>query len=170
MNKIDFKSFLKKYKLIIIIYLLTLVISSICLRIEWLNYQAGGRLPNREYRNGNPEEGVVKWRESPFTSERAWRYFMLRENKERKLSAKEQIEMEKAVSASVANNKLRGFVSSFGLLQYLFITITLILGIRLLVQRQKYRGKIWLSIPPICIAIACWMIAFYRCYFTSLGW
>ena len=170
MNKIDFKSVLKKYKLIITIYLLTLAISSICLRIEWLNYQAGGRLPNREYRNGNPEEGVVKWRQSLITSEKMWRICRMRKDKNRKLTADEQIEMEKTVSASVANNKLRGFVSSFGLLQYLFIPITLILGIRLLVQRQKYRGKIWLSIPPICIAIACWMIAFYRSYFTSLGW
>ena len=159
-----------KRKIIIITYIFTLAISFICFQIEWLNYQAGGRLPNREYRNGDPEEGVVKWRESLVASEKAWRTFNLREDKNRKLTTDEQAEMKSAISHGISNNRLRAFVSSFGLLQYLFIPITLILGIRLLIQRQKYRGKILLSIPPICIAIACWVIAFYRSYFTSLGW
>ena len=78
--------------------------------IEITNVRAGNYLPNREYRNNDPADGVVKWRESPFQTERG-----------------------------LANNALRNFVATFGLTQYVAAPVLVLLATLVLLTRIRHR-------------------------------
>jgi hypothetical protein len=163
---------MRRHFLCISAYLLALTMAFIAVRIEWLNARAGGVLPNREYFDSNPNDGVVEWRYSPFTTEDFWRRNQARTNAESRLrllngplTDTEQRQMYSDVKEARARNDLLDFLESAGLLQYLLVP--LVLGISFIVMRVKRRR---LAIPPLICAVAAGVLMLYRGYFTSLGW
>ena len=105
----------------------------ICARIEWLNYIAGWPLPNREYRNNDPREGTVKWRE--FLTDRAMIARM--KGLSEPLTAEQEAAVEKTQRRFIANNTLRTFVGTVGLLQYLVVPCLTYFSIAQLISRRR---------------------------------
>lgn len=159
----------------IAIYLLAGVAAFICARIEYLNLQAGGRLPRREYRNGDPSQGLVKWRvASRRAAEMAWYRGHGIETTEpwvpaRPLTVEEKRALEYFVAREKANGDLRAFVSGYGLFQYPLLGVLLLLSILNIFSAGPLRRRL-LSLPPILVAVVCGALMFHRAYFTSLGW
>ncbi len=164
-----------KYKLTVITYLIALIMSFICIRIEILNRESGYRLPNREFYNDNQDNGPVKWRESPITTEKRWRQVRGPRNEdgspaERELTSSEKYHMECEISGAKANNALLEFVSSAGLLQYILVPLTFFLSFALYTRLPVQKRRILIAFPPMFLAILCGILMLYRGYFTSLGW
>lgn len=109
--------------------------------IEVMNSRANGRLPNREYRNNNPAEGVVKWRVEALPSD----------------------------EVSLANSRLRDFVSSFGLLQYLAAPLLILLAVVFSTVSRNPVSWIWAS-GPLGVGLGACALMWHRAYFGSLGW
>ena len=158
-------------KLTIATYAAALLVLLIAVRIEVLNNRAGGMLPNREYRNNDPEQGVVKWRQSIWTDEEMWRrVFLSDENSnERPLTPAEQARMEQDIRNARINNELRWFVSSAGLLQYLLVPLVIMLSGKLILRRPRSPGRILQGAVPLAVGIGAGILMLYRAYFTSLG-
>ena len=158
-------------KLTAITYAIALLALLIAVRIEVLNNRAGGMLPNREYRNNDPEQGVVKWRQSIWIDEQMWRrVFLSDENSdERPLTPAEQARMEQDIRNARINNELRWFVSSAGLLQYLLAPLVIMLSGRLMLRRPRSLKRILLGALPLAIGIGAGILMLHRAYCTSLG-
>jgi hypothetical protein len=145
----------------------------VCVRIETLNAYCGS-LPNHEWRDGTPASGPVTWRDGPNTSEAMWRKFRLaREHPEypdyttRPLTESERQQMQRDISRGRANNELRDFVSSFGLLQYLAIPALIVFSIIGFTDHTRIR---WAFVLPVFAAVLCVWRVFSLAYFPSLEW
>ena len=148
--------------------MLAFLIVFIAVRIEQLNNISGGSLPNTEYRNGNPAEGVAKWRSSPFINERM--YLNLHFNNEKAILTEEQkIEMQNSIKKANANNDLLNFVSSFGLLQYILAPILFIYSLIMFKHHIEIKYKFIFTFP-LSASVFGGFLMFHRSYFTSLGW
>jgi len=145
------------------IYALAAVVAFITLRIEWLNAESGGRLPNREYFNNDPAQVTVKWRAGPPVVESEWR----RRNgiDDRPLTVAEQSQLDSESRRERANNSLRDFVGSAGLLQYLLAPALVVASLMTIGAKGVRYG-----IVPLGVGIAAGVMMFWRTYFTSLGW
>ena len=146
--------------------ILALIVLLICIEIEILNFAAGGYLPRKD--NGG------KWRQSPFVSEDIWRNIYSREKDDetllhRSLTKDERDQMEKVVSHAHAWNSLHGFVSTFGLMQYFFASLSFVWSL-LIAMRSSNKNKKVVSTFFIVSTSICIVMMFYRGYFTSLGW
>ncbi len=155
-------------------YLLALFVLLVAGEIEHLNIQAGGLLPNQEYRNNDPEQGVVEWRDSPCTNERSWRMicspFHYGIPEDRPLTPAEELQMHQDIKKAQANNNLKGVVSSFGLLQYLLVPLLLVLSIKMILRKPYSVKRYVIGIFPLLIGIGAGILMFSRAYCTSLGW
>ena len=153
----------------VITYILALGVAFIMLRIEWLNVEAGSKLPSREYRDGDPAEGCVTWRSSILIDEEMWRRSRGPRDADyqplsRPLTPAEQIRMRSDIRQAQANNALRDFVGTAGLLQYLLVPLLVI------ASAWVFRAKgARYALLPLGIAIAAGVLMFYRAYFSSLG-
>ncbi len=147
----------------------------ICLYIEHLNIKAGSILPRKEYRNNDPSQGMIKWRSSAITDEKSWRKAFGPEDEsgvpvKRNLYEQELTEMKRYIDRIKSNNKLRDFISSFGLMQYCLVPIAALWSIYIIFsKRHKRKMKIAATVSLI-IALGCGYMAHYRSYFGSLGW
>ena len=151
------------------------IVAFISVQIEVLNVRAGGPLPNREYYGGDPRRGVVKWRLSPWTNERSWRTaFGPRDEQgkpsDRPLTADEQARMDRDITHALAHNRLRSFVSSAGLLQYVLVPLLAVLSITMMLRKPRSVGQVVTGAVPLFVAIGAGILMFSRAYFTSLGW
>ncbi|MCK6474918.1 MAG: hypothetical protein L6R28_24630 [Planctomycetes bacterium] len=156
-------------KLAVTTILLALFVAFVAIRIEYLNCKVGGILPRSDYRYDNPEAGLPKWRSRLDVTEENWRMMHLREEEEgRTLSDAERREMMDDIERSKANNVLRDFVGSFGLLQYPLVLLLVVLSISLLWAKE--RNLKFLACPCLAVAFYAGSVAIYRGYFTSLGW
>jgi hypothetical protein len=154
-------------------YLLALFVLLVAGEIEHLNIQAGGLLPNQEYRNNDPEQGVVKWRDSPCANERGWRMICGPSYgipEDHPLTPAEEVKMHQDIKKAQANNNLKGVVSSFGLLQYLLVPLLLVLSIKMILRRPYFVKQAVFEVFPLLIAIGACILMFSRAYCTSLGW
>jgi len=154
----------------IVAYILAAVVAAIALRIEWLNVQAGGALPSREYFDNNPAEGCVEWRESIFTNEANWRSFFGPRGADgeplnRPLTSAENAQMRSDIHRQQARNSLRELLETAGLAQYLLVPALLVMSIVVIVRDGPRRG-----LPPLVMALAAGVLMIYRSYFSSLGW
>ena len=142
---------------------------STCLYIEYLNSLCGA-LPNQEWYNGDPANGPVKWRGSTMTDEPVWRMIHLQEFADyetRSLTESQRSAMNAGIKRAIANNALRGFVASWGLLQYLAIPLLVILSITGL----RYAGRVRaISSLALCLALVTGWRLYALAYFSSLGW
>lgn len=154
---------------LVIGYALALLVAFIAVRIELLNHAAGSILPNHEYVNNDPAEGPTKWRQSPFTTEARWRQQYVRDlagqPTTRPLTPAECLQMGTDVSRGQANNQLRDFVETAGLLQYLLVPLLVATAV-LVLRGDRPR----LALPLIMVALVAAALMFHRAYFTSLGW
>jgi len=159
--------------LIIFSFLLSLFSAFVCVWVELLNSECGA-LPIQERRDGDPANGPVKWRSSIIVDESMWREFVLRseypeyeDHATRPLTEAQRQEMEKTVAKALANNRLRDFVGSAGLLQYLLVPTLLILSVVGLLRAGSTRLAF---VFPLIVALICGWRMFHLAYFTSLGW
>ncbi len=162
-------------KIIITAYLISLAVLLIAVCIEILNVNAGGILPRTEYRNNNPEQGLVKWRQDPLTYEKIWIRIKGPQDENgtpinRPLTTIEKNQMEKDIKRASAYNTLHGFVSTAGLLQYILVLVLGVFSIVIMIRKPITAKQIITGIPPLFISILCGILMFYRAYFTSLGW
>ncbi len=160
-------------KLTVVPMILALIATVICVSIELLNQQAGSILPRSEYRNGDPAQGLVKWRQSPITSEAAWRkvFGPVDENGQptsRNLTDTERRKMREYIEKAEASNRLRDVVASFGVLQYLIVFVGLLWSIVILFRKPNRMEKNFLALS-IGLFLLSASSMFYRGYFTSLG-
>jgi hypothetical protein len=154
-------------------YLLALFVLLVAGEIEHLNIQAGGLLPNQEYRNNDPEQGVVKWRDSPCANERGWRMSCSPSYgipEDRPLTPAEEAQMRQDIDKAWAGISLRGFVASFGLLQYLLVPLLLVLSIKMILRKPYSVKRYVIGTFSLLIGIGAGILMFSRAYFTSLGW
>ncbi len=163
-----------QHKLHIVTYALAAIVAFIAIRIEVLNTQAGGMLPNREYRNSDPKQGVVTWRHSPVINERLWRRFLgprdaNGEPVTRPLTASDKEQMRQDIRRGRANNRLLGFVETAGVLQYLLVPVLFVLSLVLLARRKPSCRGVLVAALPLCVSIAACAFMLYRAYFPSLG-
>jgi hypothetical protein len=151
--------------LCIVTYVLAIVVVFVMVRIEWLNVEAGGRLPSREYRDGNPAEGVVTWRSCSITTETGWRRFSrIDKPLEQPLTPAERSQMVSDIHKEQSNNALLAFVETAGLLQYILVPMLVVLSLTIVgLNGWRYGGI------PLIAGTAAGVVMFYRSYFTSLG-
>lgn len=150
--------------------LLTIIVAFICLRIESLNIAAGGRLPNREYRDNDPSEGPVEWRHSAITSEADWRRRNGPKDEnlnpvDRPLTPAESARMSADIRREQANNSLLDFVGAAGLLQYILVPLLAVASMLVIYVKGVRYG-----IASLVVAVSAGALIFSRAYFTSLGW
>ena len=146
------------------------VVAFVALRIEWLNVQAGGLLPNHEYVDGNPAEGCVEWTESPFINEAAWRRSFGPRDADfqpvnRLLTPAENAQMRSDIHRQQASNSVLELLGTVGLAQYLLVPALLVMSIVVIVRDGARRG-----LPGLVVALAAGVLMIYRSYFSSLGW
>ena len=103
-----------------------------------------------------------------------WRNIYSREKDDetllrRPLTRDERDQMEKDVSHAHAWNSLRGFVGTFGLMQYFFASLSFVWSL-LIAMRSSNKNKKVVSTLFIVSNSICIVMMFYRGYFTSLGW
>src|SRR4051794_13225003 len=109
---------MRNRRLCIFTYILAACVMFIMLRIEWLNAEAGGVLPNRTHYDNDPSQRVVKWRAMAMSVvESTWRQHNGIDD--RPLIPTEQAQLDLEIRRQQANNSLRTFVGTIGLLQYL---------------------------------------------------
>ena len=160
---------------IVFMYVTAALAVFIAIRIEMLNSRAGGVLPHREYRNGDPAERVVTWRESPITDEQRWREVRGPRDAEgkpvsRPLTPDEQQQMAWDVARAQAHNTLRSFVETFGMLQCVLAPVLVLMSVFMIHRRRHSPVYMWSAVPPLLVGLACNLLLFYREYVTSLGW
>lgn len=149
-------------------YLLAATVLVIAVRIEWLNFEAGGILPRREYRNGDPAEGKVKWRASHVRDEAAWRRMHIRDDlgrsTDRELTTDERAAMADDLRRNAARDQLRGFVQTAGVAQYPLAAVLAVISVIMVSQLPKRQ-----YLPVILVAVAASALMWHREYFSSLG-
>ena len=140
------------------------IVILVCLQIELLNNAAGGYLPHI------PDS---KWRDSTPVSEEMWRK-QQRYSKEdvtlltRPLTESERLQMQKDIEQADTMNALKGMVSGYGIWQYIFAPVALILSIVMAISRRPMYKRIMCAVFALSSLIAM-VLMFYRGYFTSLG-
>jgi hypothetical protein len=138
---------------------LTVVAASTCVRIEWLNAQAGYYLPRAAFDTG-------PWPTVPGSDE-AYRLYNASSDRElasRPLSPEER----RAVRGWAAQNALRDVVRTWGLAQYAVVPALLAISGRMLWRRPTL-GALALAAACCGIAVACGWSMLYRGYLGSLG-
>jgi hypothetical protein len=140
---------------------LCLVVFQTCVRIEEMNWSAGGYLPR-------PASDTGKWRESRVTDEMAFRFFNVGADPtlmSRPLSPAER----RTIAQNVAANRLRAVVATWGLAQYVLVPPAVVLALRLLLHGRRLRVR---AVAAVCLiaSLAAGASALYRGYVTSLGW
>ncbi len=150
-------------KLPVLTGVLTVAVALIAVRIEWLNAEAGGRPPSHEYRDGNPEEGLVTWRTSGITTPAAWlRVYTAGDGKTvEQLSPPERSRMASDIRRALADNALGDFVGTFGLAQYCLVPALAVVAIALGSSRRW-----WWGVVPLAVAIAAGGAMAYRGYYA----
>lgn len=160
--------------------LITGVVASTAIRIEWYNHAVGGFLPRPQ--PPSMEGNDVKWRASGphmaewhYRSRVAWDQGLeldLVEDKEAlfalPLSEGQQNELAGIKHGAALNARFRHLVETMGCMQYLLVPIGLILSVGTL-----RANKLWLrcsGISCLVINLAAGGLMFYRGYFQSLGW
>ncbi len=149
-----------------------IVALAICAWIEVLNHRAGGTLPR-----SLPEEGNGRWGTMSMTA--------LRLACEKEYRIKHELEYEAPLPAGAAaeiearfaelapryraDAALKGTVQTLGLLQYPLALWVCVYGFLRACASQTLR---WRSINALCAmaGLAGLTMAWYRSYFTSLGW
>lgn len=158
----------------VLLYVLTMVIAGTASWIEVLNAEAGGILPNREYYNGDPAAGVVKWRYSSVTSEKRWREYRGPRDEDgnpatRPLNAEETARMHRDIAKAKAGNSLRDVLGTLGQLQYPLVLGVVIWCAAAIASRLRDPRKALPYVPALVIALMAGALAWHRAYFTSLG-
>lgn len=159
----------EKNKLALVTCLLAVIVLLIAVEIEMLNMEAGGILPRKEYRNGDPSDGLTKWRESPCINEQGWR-MMRNIPADHLLTEAETAQMRREIEKEKAGNYLRGFVGSAGLWQYLLVPLLMLLSTKLLRSRHSSWLRIALGTASLLVSIGAGILMLSRAYWTSLGW
>jgi hypothetical protein len=141
---------------------LCLIVFQTCVRIEEMNWSAGGYLPR-------PASDGGKWRESRVTDETAFRFFNVGADPtlmSRPLSPAER----RTIGQNVAANRLRAVVATWGLAQYVLVPPAVVLALRLLMLHG--RGLRVRAVAAVCLvaSLAAGASALYRGYLTALGW
>jgi hypothetical protein len=138
--------------------------------IEILNYQAGSLLP---------KDGKSKWRvlfdpesQLPKKYEESYRWLnKLTNNEPISAAGRAKIDQEVALALprKTAEIQLRGVVGSYGLIQYPVCMALVPLGLILasFAASKKTRN---FALVLSGTGMACFGVALYRSYFTSLGW
>lgn len=156
--------------------IITAVVASTAIRVEWYNHAVGGFLPRPQ--PPSMEGNDVKWRTTGADmAEKAYRVSLAMERgleptdeviATLDLSSAEQQELSETRRQARLNAKFRGLIETMGLIQYLLVPIGLLLSIA--ACRVSTR---WLKITGFaCLAVnlAAGGLMFYRQYFQSLGW
>ncbi len=152
---------------LILIYAIAIVVGVIAARVEYLNAAAGRYLP----RTISTDAG--KWR-TTFLNEERWRRFYgpLDESGEpaaRALTAAEQQQMQSDSARISANDRLRDWVGSAGLLQYLLLPALVFITLAAIAARPTRQGVAMLA-PVAAVIVFAFASLWYREYFSSLGW
>jgi hypothetical protein len=150
---------------LVILYVLALVVAFIAARVEYLNAAAGDYLP----RTGLQDVG--KWR-TAFLDEKRWRLTYGPRDESgapvgRKLTADERRQMESDIARVNANDRLRDWVRSAGLLQYLLLPALVVATLIALGTRPTLR-RIAALAPVVAIIVFASASLWYRGYFSSL--
>lgn len=146
---------------------LAVMVLFIAMRVEVLNYQAGTVMPR-----GPLDKG--KWREDIVTNELMWKQARGPRDDEgnplpRALTPAEVDRMNSDIAKSRANNQLREWIRSAGLLQYLLLPALIFsVGSIAACIRSKRHAINWSA--AILIALFAGGSLLYRGYFSSLGW
>jgi len=157
------------------LYVLAALAAFICARIEYLNAKADGKLPRREFRDGDSSHGLTKWRAmGPNTARLTWYRFHEVELREdgslsRALSAEEQRDLGQFMGRMEANDRLRSCVETYGLVQYPLVIVLFFAALVMTIIVGRIGLRLICSVP-LLIAVGCAAFMFHRAYFTSLGW
>jgi len=156
--------------------IITGVVASTAIRIEWYNHAVGGYLPRPQ--PPSIEGNEVKWRTtSADMAEKSFRRSIaydrgLERNHEAldslELSNEELQEIDQVRRHARLNSEFRNLVSSMGVMQYPLVVIGLFLSGSSVCQRKNILRPFGL----ICLAVnlaACGLML-YREYYPSLGW
>ncbi len=150
--------------LIIATYCWTILAAIISARTEWLNVAAGSPLPRHD---------AGKWRESISTNEERWReytspHYNNGEPLRGELTPAQRSQMERDTATAQNSNRLRNWVSSAGLFQYLLIPIAI--GHCLVVlARKPNRRQFFVLLPAVGLITLATASLIYRQYFSSLS-
>lgn len=156
--------------------IVTAVVASTAIRIEWYNHAVGGFLPRPQ--PPSIEGNDVKWRATgAWMAERMYRERLLYEKgieysednlQALELTASQQTELAEIKRQARLNAEFRSLVGSMGLWQYPFVTVGLVLS--WLVVRERWLPLRLGGAACLAIHVAACGLMFYREYFPSLGW
>lgn len=150
---------------LVILYVLALVVAVIAARVEYLNAAAGHYLPRTDPRD------VGSWRTTFLNEERWRRYYGPRDESGapvvRDLTADERRQMDSDIARMNADSRLRDWVSSAGLLQYLLLP-ALVVATLAAIAGQPTRRRIVALVPVVVVIVFASASLWYRGYFSSL--
>ena len=157
---------------------LALISLQTAIRIECLNYAAGGYLPRRPESNGI----MPKWRGHVCTTPEQWlARFGPRDEKgqpvDRPLTVEETGRMHAGIERAKRLNRLRDVVGSWGVVQHLIVPLMMMLAVAnilrgdpdSIVTRSSPADR---KLAGVLIGVGCVLaiLMFYRRYWLSLGW
>lgn len=170
---------------LVCLVVLSSCVAVICLLIEYQNYRAGGVLP-RDTRSIIEAGGNAKWRTAPpFAAyyvvlietrgqeyvDEHWDFMWARDDEALHLTDHERAMIEPILAEIKADRRLQDSVGSVGCMQYPLCVVGMVWSGMLvsLYQELQRRGRTIAGIcGTVCLVSLCF--AFYRAYFSSLGW
>jgi hypothetical protein len=150
---------------LIILYVLAIAVGVIAARVEYLNAAAGHYLPRT-----NPRD-IGKWR-TTFLDEARWRrLYGPRDDSGvpvvRDLAPEERRQMRSDIARMDANERLRDWVRSAGLLQYLLLP-ALVISTAAAIAARPTRRRIVALAPVVAVIVFASASLWYRAYLSSL--
>jgi hypothetical protein len=150
---------------LIILHVLAIAVGVIAARVEFLNAAAGHYLPRTDPRD-------VGKRRTTFLDEERWRRLYGPRDESggpvvRELTAEERRQMRSDIARMDANDRLRDWVRSAGLLQYLLLP-ALVISTAAAIGAKPTRRRIVGLLPVVAVIVFASASLWYRAYFSSL--
>ena len=141
-------------------------------RIELLNSKVGNELPRKPRYAG--AAGPSKWRGLHCATEETWRKMLGPKGANglpvsRQLTDEETAKMKRDVANAINRNQLRAVVSTWGLIQYPLVLVTLLLSVWIMASQGGVFVRI-VGCGGIALALVAGGVMIQRGYFTSLGY
>jgi hypothetical protein len=168
---------------LVALYALTGIAVFICARIEYLNVKSGGVLPRQTVFPDNPYRNP-KWRTAVITdrNESRWRERLRPVDEQgdvlsRPLTRQEELKIDQRIERMRTEGRLKSFVASWGLKQYLLLPVLLIWSFTcvgasaIAAFNEKRLSRVSVAyLFPFLASVVCAAFAWHRSYFGSLGW
>ena len=148
-----------------ILYALTISVAVIAVRVEYLNAKLGYYLPRTDPRDAGT------WRSRHLNEDRWRHYYGPRDESGtplyRELTSDKRRQMQYDIAREDTNDRLRSWVSTAGLLQYLLLPCLVVAAIVATASKWS-KTRLFAMLPVFVVIVLASASLWYRSYFSSL--